>query len=215
MKRLANLSIILFTVLLINYGMAFGQSSSENVAADYKLSEESSMTISGTSTIHDWESQVKQINSELQIAPNLFAQQKGADIDEGLNTSVSIPVESIESGKSGMNDKMYGALEKDDYPNIEYELMSSELLSSNSNGQNGAAMFELKTIGELTIKGVTKEIEMTVEGEKSEDGSLHFKGDKELNMKNFEVDPPSAMFGTIKAGKMITVSYDLTYTPVK
>lgn len=215
MIRLGKLTIILFTVLLINYGMAFSQSSSENMAKEYKLSEKSTMVISGTSTIHDWESEVKDFSSELKIEPNLFAQQKGADIEEGLKTSVSVSVESIESGKSGMDDKTYKALEKDEHPNIEYELISSEIISSNSTGNDGPVKFELNTTGELTIKGVTKEIEMNVEGEKTEDGSLHFKGDKELDMETFKVDPPSAMFGTVKAGKMVTVSYDLTYNPVQ
>jgi hypothetical protein len=34
-----------------------------------------------------------------------------------------------------------------------------------------------------------------------------------MKMTNFDVDPPSAMFGAIKAGDKITVSFDLYMKP--
>lgn len=215
MKPLGKFSLVLVTVLLINYGLAFGQSDMDKSTQTYELTESSTMTVSGTSTIHDWESDVEQINSKLTLNSEFLAAQKGADIDKALKTEVSVPVESIESGKSGMNKKMYNALNKDDHPNIKYNLLSSKLAETELDSEGSSGQFTLDTTGELTINGVTKEVSMQVVGEKSSDGNLHFKGEKEMDMETFEVDPPSAMFGTVKAGKMITISFDVTYAPVK
>jgi polyisoprenoid-binding protein YceI len=63
--------------------------------------------------------------------------------------------------------------------------------------------------GELTIKGVTKAVELPVEFAGEGAKGLRVKGKYELNMKDFGVEPPKLMMGTMKVREMVTVGFDL------
>ena len=65
----------------------------------YKLDASSKMTIEGTSTIHDWSSEVTQLSGQAQINMN-------GNAVAGVNKlDISIPVSSIKGDRSGMDSK--------------------------------------------------------------------------------------------------------------
>jgi hypothetical protein len=64
------------------------------------------------------------------------------------------------------------------------------------------------------VAGVTRPVEVEVVYE-VRNGALFFKGSKKIKMTQFNVEPPSFMFGTIKTGDEITVSFEATLAPVK
>lgn len=173
--------------------------------SDYTLLDKSTMQVDGTSSIHDWTAEVEEINIDLNFNASAFT----SDSDENPVTSLTlaVPVEEMESGKGRMNGKMYDALKKDDHPDITFELSSAEITEASSD-----TTFTLDTIGTLTIAGVSEEINFPVEGSIGEDGTYGFTGSYELNMKDYDVDPPSAMFGTIKSGEMVTISFELFFS---
>jgi len=43
------------------------------------------------------------------------------------------------------------------------------------------------------------------------DGSVLFNGTQNINMKDYDVDPPKAMFGAIKAGEEVDVIFDAKF----
>ncbi len=168
----------------------------------FTLLDKSTMTIDGTSNIHDWTCDVEQINSDIQFNASAFGQNP-AELVKSLK--LTIPVKKIESGKGGMNKKMYDALKEDEHPNITFRL--TEASKSDQSGTNGS--FDMIVDGRLTIAGVTKNVSVPVQAKKMNDGSFKFSGDYEIDMTNYEIEPPSALFGTVSAGKMVTVKFDL------
>jgi hypothetical protein len=46
-------------------------------------------------------------------------------------------------------------------------------------------------------------------------GTLVCKGSKRIKMTDYKVEPPSFMFGTIKTGDEITISFDVTLAQIK
>jgi len=154
--------------------------------------ENSKVVIDGTSNVHDWESEAEQFSGNATI-----------EIEEDSLISISdlqfnVVVDGIKSGKGGMDSKTYDALDKKKYPNITFVL--SEVTSINDSS--------LSATGDLTISGVTKSIQMDVEYEIQPDGSVLFKGTQNINMKDYDVDPPKAMFGAIKAGEEVDVIFE-------
>src|SRR5207249_2508932 len=109
---------------------------------------------------------------------------------------VSITVRSFECGKAKMNEDMYEALKAADCPDIKYGLTRATLIKAPDSLANS---FELQTAGYLTIAGKTKTIEMVVKAKKLADGRFRVYGSKELSMHDYDVTPPSAFFGLIKA----------------
>jgi hypothetical protein len=44
---------------------------------------------------------------------------------------------------------------------------------------------------------------------------MSFKGSKPIKMSEYNVEPPSFMFGSVKTGNDITITIDVTLTPDK
>jgi polyisoprenoid-binding protein YceI len=191
----------LFTTLLI-----FLFTISGNVLAQsdsYEILDKSTLKVTGTSTLHDWEANAETINSYIDFD---IAALEGDTISNPVNSlSLTIPVEDLKSGKDKMDKNMYEALKKDDFPNIMFKLNDAELVNTDST----LTSMEMDVTGNLTIAGTSNVITLPVTGNKLEDGSFKFTGSYEMNMKDFDVDPPSVMFGTIKSGEMVTISFEM------
>lgn len=170
----------------------------------YQLLPESTMQITGTSTIHDWEADVEELNLNVNLGTiTEGAIPSSADFIRSL--SLTVPVTKIESGKGGMNRKIYDALKEEDHPNIRYQYTGGKVVSSDTT----AGTFTVNATGNLTIAGVTKSVSFPVEGTVTEEGHIRFTGSYGLNMKDYEMDPPTAVFGTIKAGEEVTITFNV------
>ncbi|MDZ7807524.1 MAG: YceI family protein [Gracilimonas sp.] len=157
--------------------------------------ENSKVVIDGTSNVHDWQSEAEQFSGNAMIK-----------IEDDSLISISdlqfnVVVDGIKSGKGGMDSKTYDALNKKKHPNIMFAL--SEVSSINDSS--------LTATGDLTISGVTKSVQMDVSYEILPDGSVLFKGTQNINMKDYDVDPPRAMFGAIRAGEEVDVIFDAKF----
>lgn len=163
--------------------------------SQYKVSNASgTVTIDGTSTIHDWTENVEQ-----------FAGSLNAELAEGklvkiTSANLVVQVTSIKSGKSGMDDNTYKALKAKDHPEITYHLKSF-----------GVQGNTVALTGSLTIAGVTKTVKFQATY-KMENGQLNFSGSHTFKMTDFGIDPPTAVMGTIKTGDEITVNFNLNYS---
>lgn len=147
----------------------------------------STLEIRGTSSLHDWESFAKDFNFTVNQEGNVFNNLKG-----------SIKVKSIQSGKSIMDDKTYEALDADKFPEI--KLAGSNLTLAN--GKLGGSI-------QVTIKDVTKTFNISSTSTLS-GGNIKISGEVPLDMTEFGIDPPTAMFGTLETGKDVTIVYSIT-----
>ena len=169
-------------------------------ATPFNLDSNSKIVVKGTSSIHDWEADVE----EMDISMKLDAEQLKDEEFAGSavkSFALSVPVESMESGKGKMNRKMYGALKKDDHPNITFNLQSAEPAAGSTS--------ELNVTGDLTIAGTTRTVSFPVTYTQVNVGSYLFEGSYSLNMKDYDVDPPSAMFGAIRSGEEVEIVFSL------
>ncbi|QOI95983.1 MAG: YceI family protein [Flammeovirgaceae bacterium] len=157
------------------------------------------MTIEGTSTLHDWISDV----TKLEFSGNLVTE--GARLKEVKDVNVKIPVESIKSTKGKMMDnKTWEAFKYDKYPAITYRLVTLSV-------HDGL----LKTTGALTMAGAAQSIAMEIQYTVMPSGEIRFTGSHKIKMKDYKMEPPTAMMGTIKVGEEVIVRFDLTITPNK
>jgi polyisoprenoid-binding protein YceI len=166
----------------------------------YKISK-STMTISGTSNLHDWSSSVNDVKGQsvLSIENNAIVGISSLDI--------SIPVISIKSSKgSAMDNRAYSALKSKEHSLISFQLTRMDGIEKTASG------YRIKATGNLTIAGTKKSIPMTVDGKLMSDGSVNFKGSKALKMTDFNVSPPTAMMGAMTTGDDVTISFDITLT---
>ena len=157
-------------------------------AQEYQSKQaESTMKISGTSTLHDWHIDVEKFNG--------VAKLNGEDIE---NASFVADVKSLKSGTSSMDDNTYEALKAKEYPNISFK-------STEITGAEGGRSIK----GNLTIAGSTKPITLETTLEKWTENSLTVKGSYTFKMSEFGIDPPRAMLGAIRTGDEITIDFKL------
>ncbi|NJN25298.1 MAG: YceI family protein [Cyclobacteriaceae bacterium] len=172
--------------------------------ARYTISDASTMTVAGTSTLHDWTSEVKTITGYVETSDKLINKgklKKGEDIK---NVKVTVPVKSIISARGAtMDNKTYEALKAEQHPEIVFDLGENTITVGSDKA------FTVTSKGKLTIAGKTKEVSFPVEGKLLEDNKMSFSGSYKLNMKDYDMVPPSAMFGQIETGEEVEIKFEL------
>jgi polyisoprenoid-binding protein YceI len=192
-----------------NYPNTYGQSKSLAAVPAYSLRTtgavsmrlSGTLNLFGTSTLHDWSMTAKQLQGSAQF--NLT--------DKGELASVTalnfvLPVHNLKGEKESMNDNAYDALKADDYKNITFVMTSSKI------DNKGSGKYAIHANGNLTIAGVTRAIVMEVAAQVNADGTVARSGTQALKMSDYNVERPSFMFGAMKTGNDLKLSYSLLFT---
>jgi hypothetical protein len=154
--------------------------------------------VSGSSTLHDWKATVSTVTD---YPESLKIGKDGIE-----NFTFKAAVSSMDGGRgSTMNNKIYKALKSETHPQITFEQQSPASIKALPGGQ-----FKLTSTGLLSIGGKEKTVDVEVMGTKK-DGKLVLQGSKPLKLSEFEIDPPSAMFGQIQTHDDVTVHFIFNY----
>lgn len=156
-------------------------------------SSKSKMTINGTSTLHDWSTEVKEIMGSLYNG-------KEANVIDSLK--LEFDVFSISSGKKKMDKDTYKSLNASTYSTIQFKMLAIQL---GSDDKNNATIN-----GNLTVAGVTQNIDVVTKIYRSND-SVRLQGTHTLKMTSFDINPPKALLGVIKTGDEVELSFDLNF----
>jgi polyisoprenoid-binding protein YceI len=159
----------------------------------YAQSSTSRISISGTSTIHEWT-----MTTESTTCDAVFETNEQGEPLQLTSLLVSVPAQSLKSGKSGMDKNAYSALKTDKNKHITFQLKSGKIEGKT-----------IQCLGTLTIAGTTKQIDVDATYTILPDGSIQCKGSKKLAMRDYNVEPPSFMFGSVTTGNEITISFDV------
>ena len=167
----------------------------------FTLSKGYAVTIQGTSNLHNWSETVEDVTGESIISYN---KDETFDLE---NIYLKMSVHSIKSEMGSiMNDNTYKALKADAHPMIIFKLTSP--IAS-------IPIKSSKTIlatGDLTIAGITKCITMQVNVSILTKQKMTFIGSQPIKMSDYNVEPPTALLGTLKTGDEITIHFNTTFT---
>ncbi|MBC8124980.1 MAG: YceI family protein [Candidatus Kapabacteria bacterium] len=155
--------------------------------------------IDGTSTLHDWTAPAEKAkaNGDLTII--------NGELIKVNAMWVQVDVLSIKSEKGkDMDEKIYEALSVENHPTITFNVSSQKSIRKQE------SEYIIETVGELTIAGVKKNVDLTVKGTMQGNGDMVFKGSIKLLMSQYGMKRPTAMLGMIKCGDAVTVSFTLT-----
>jgi len=160
----------------------------------------SKMEVLGTSNIHDWEIPAKDFQGTIKLEMENGQLVKISQLD------FSVIAESLKSGKGGMDKNTYKALNTDEYKTIVYTLVKVNNIDCTSKSQ-----CKITTSGYLTIAGTKKPIDINFDSKISE-GNIVLSGNKAIKMSNFNIDAPTAMFGTITTGDEVNIKFQAVFT---
>lgn len=169
-----------------------------NAQRYHVANENSSLTVLGTSSLHDWEIKAEQITGSLVL--------KNAQAGELGELKIEIVSESLKSGKSAMDKNTYKALKTNAHKEISFQLTGlTETVA------NGSGKFIAKVVGDLSIAGVKKSIPMEMDMVITEN-TVKLSGEKKIKMTDFKIDPPKALLGTVTTGDDITIKFNTLLT---
>jgi polyisoprenoid-binding protein YceI len=171
-----------------------------SVSQTFKLNNSSSkVEVLGTSNIHDWEVLAKVFKGNLNLEIENGKVEKISQLD------FCVTAESLDSGKGGMDKNIYKALNTDKFKTIDYQLVKVKSIDCTSKSQ-----CKITTSGYLTLAGTKKLIDIDFDL-KIIDGNIVLSGNKAIKMSNFNIDPPTALFGTITTGDEVNVKFNTVF----
>lgn len=180
-RYIAIMALIIFSV------QGYGQDS-------FVLSPDQQFKVEGTSTIHDWEMVSTKAEGNAKIT------LENGKITDISSLVVDLPVTSLKSGKGTMDKNAYEALQANRNPQIQLELAEVEVITEQL----------VKAKIRLSIAGTTRVADWDVNYNLSE-GDVFFSGSHKIKFSDFKVDPPKAVFGTIKTGDDLELSFATTF----
>jgi polyisoprenoid-binding protein YceI len=159
---------------------------------------ESKVYVRGTSSIHDWEVAVEDYEVE-------FSFRNAGNGKMSINNIKAVfSGASVTSDNKIMTGKAKDALMVREHPQIVFDSEGVENVTIN----DGKITGNLK--GELSLRGVSKSIDISFSGNISSDRII-ISGSEEVNMADYGIKPPTALLGTLKTGEKVTVELRLSF----
>lgn len=155
------------------------------------------IAIEGTSNIHDWVMNSEKGTCSINI---ILGVNNAVTAANGL--AFSMNVETLKSEHKAMDKNTYKAMNTDKYPNITFNAANATVKPGGGNN------YTVTAHGKLTIAGTAKDVDVAATCTVNADKSITVNGSYKLKMTEYNVTPPSIMFGMIKVGDGITVKFN-------
>jgi len=201
MKLLLLPKILLLKLILL--GISGGALYSQ---VQYLPHPDSRLWIEGSSNVNQFECVAREYNGDAIIRREISGGVDSFENDDQLSIRVEIHVEGFECGRSRMNRDLRNALKSSRFPTITFVFGNAVQINS-APETNGAIRFEVSGI--LTVAGNSQNVTFELDGNFLDDGRIRVTGKKEIKMTDYDVEPPTGLFGLVRADDELTVHFDL------
>ena len=167
----------------------------------------SKVKIDGTSTVHDWTVEGGIIAGAMELDSAFTADPTKAKPGKIVaKVDATIPVRTIKSGKSSMDNIMHAAMKQPVHPQIKYRLTE---LTLKETPKTADAPWEFDSKGELTVAGVTNAVAFPVTMTRT-DKTIKTIGTTSVKMTSFGIAPPApaVALGLIKTGDDVKLTFE-------
>lgn len=196
---LKNLFILILVLIPLKINFPQGQS-----GVFYTTLPESKVWIDGTSTINDFTCTTIKVNGYGYIVyPDSLTLKETLKNDKGI---LSLKVKTLDCGKERMNEDMFEAMKAEQFPLIKFDLVEPEV---STKIDSSTKVFNVRIKGKLFLAGKSNLLDMILTITRLDSNKFRVQGNTELSMLDYNIEPPSAFFGLIKAHEELTVFFDL------
>lgn len=196
---------ICILLCLQGYVSAAGQNIESEAMVSALLLENSTMTISGSSTLHDWTVEATKFSVQFRVPESWFDSHDSWAGENIALLSVTVPVEHLDGGKNKMNRDLREALRSGDFPEIEFTWNRVAFSDSTDLGR------QADVSGSLRIAGEEREIQFSADLRINEQSQIVAAGCVPINMRDYNIDPPRAMLGLIRTDENIELMFELHF----
>ena len=201
------------------------QNPSEPIAV-YDLAPASHVLLEGASNLSAWTSSSSQARARIVLhindsdlravfdklqAGKLSADELRVPFGRLATAELSVPVSSLQGSSRGMNSDMHSALKSQQYPLIQYRLEKAQDAQIRQDPTTGKPQILLKVTGVLTVAGVERMLVTALSIRQGAGQNYLVHAQTPIQMTDFGVTPPSAVFGLIRAQNSMSVIFDLDF----
>ena len=211
-RRAGRLQFLVLALLTLSAGPVAIAQPAQNSPAGVGLGTGSVLWLTGTSTVHNYESRTSTLGFTLLKAAGQADPADVAGIDAWLRggglrgLDLVVPIKTMRSGKSALDKNMLKALRATEFPEIRFNLTSSQIGTARGD--------TLPVSAEGTLKAAGKDKQVTVKGYLlRSDKGVWLVGTHPMKMSEHGVKPPTMMLGTLKVHDPIVVHYRLLLVP--
>ncbi len=189
--------LILFLFLL-----PFSLTASSGSFYSYSIHPDSRVVIQGTTNINQFA-----CVSESDLPHGVFL----AETSETHNAIafsdavLKLKVASFDCLNRRMNSDLQDAMGAPAHPEILIRLLEATPVENGASGENNQLLVKMS----ISLNGVVRNTQVVIEYNRVEPYLFSFVGSKELNMTDFNIDPPSPVLGLIKVHDNITIQFNL------
>src|SRR5690625_4400491 len=183
---------------------------------------ESRFWIEGTSNVNSFSCIAEAFQGGMVIEPEL-PEEMPEKIEGDVILELKIPVLGFECGKRRMNRDINRALKSDSHPFIHFEyhnvrvadrrqqeITDSREQEESFEGRGSNWLLEVE--GVLTVAGTSRTITFNAEGAVLDEKRVRVRGHKEILMTDYNIEPPTALLGVVRAQDELTVYFDIQAT---
>ena len=207
---------LLFALALFATTAVFASDTTQLVAGSA-----SRLVLLGSSNVKDWRCSGATLDGRMEVAApldrinSIIDRIEDGDVGRLDATTASfpqpkfdlrVPVESLRCGNRQMERDMYKALRADANPVIEFQFKG---LVGGIVHDIDARRYRATVAGVLVLAGARRNVQIPVEAERISRDRFRLRARLPLRMTDFNVVPPTALFGMVKAKNELVVQFEL------
>jgi polyisoprenoid-binding protein YceI len=121
-------------------------------------------------------------------------------------TTLALKTAALDCDNSKINRDLCTALKADEFPTINIVLHEASVHGASVNERDWT---DIKATATLTITDQSRKVSLAVKGRKLSGDRFRFVSIKDIQMTDFGIQPPTALFGLIKVHDHIKINFDL------
>ena len=208
MKNFRKITVITFSILILNIANSFSQNYN---TFNVKIHKQSSIDIEGTSNVNSFvfQQQGPFIQNPIQVS---FADNPKKELVKPV--SIPIEVKNFDCDNKLMKSDFFNTLNIEKYPILTITVTNVELPSNFNLTANSTSVGNVRVL--INLAGSKSEYKIPFFTTSKGDKIIIF-GEKNVNFTDFNLTPPSKLFGAIKVHNnlLIKVNLVVSYTNVE
>ncbi len=168
-----------------------------------EFKKESTLVIRGTTNVNEFKCVLDETD-DVSSFSNYTLTDSSILLD---NAILAFHVDNFDCGNKAITKDFRKALGSRDFPKIMFEIRRIYITNEERLQEKSTVKSEVS----ITIAGVRKDLRMNLQRFLLEDSQIRYSGEKSLLMSDFEVNPPQALWGVIKARDDIDVSFMIVF----
>ena len=176
--------------------------------AELPVGDDSRVWIEGTTNLAGWSCSATAVDATIAVE---VAFKEDQDFPRYLKrVQVRVPVSALKCGHAQMEKSLRHALKADEANRPTYITATFDAVRDASDTTDAPIV---STIGALAIAGQENPVKMDVGTTRLADGTIEARGTVPILMSDFGIQPPTALFGALRAGNRVIVKFAMRLGP--